>query len=233
MLTDTEAVILRQVKTVNGRRMLTMFTKKYGKISVGANESSGGKSKTNLATRPFTYGKYELYKNQDSYNLSSGQVLESYYEIGEDFDKFQAASYVLELTDRLLPEDMQQAKLFVQLTDFLSALSKRSKAHRTLILAYIVKALDILGSYPELGADSSIEDGGIRGENYTKSPLIYSGKFDIVEILEFFRKEPFKKFEKLALNPEIERELLAILREYLGYHFDIARLKSEEFETGI
>ena len=37
MITDTDAIVLRQVKTVNGRRMLLLFSQKYGKISVGSN----------------------------------------------------------------------------------------------------------------------------------------------------------------------------------------------------
>ena len=35
MITDTEGIILKQVKTVNGRTMLVMFSRKFGKISVG------------------------------------------------------------------------------------------------------------------------------------------------------------------------------------------------------
>ena len=53
MITDTEAIVLRQVKTVGGRRMILLFSKKFGKISVGTNATEGGKSKSALAIRPF------------------------------------------------------------------------------------------------------------------------------------------------------------------------------------
>ena len=99
MITDTEAIVLRQVKTLNGRRMLLLFSRKFGKISVGTNLTEGGKNKSALATRPFTYGRYELFKSRDSYSLNSGQVIESFYSLGEDLDKYMAGSYVLELTE--------------------------------------------------------------------------------------------------------------------------------------
>ena len=51
MLTDTEAIVLRQVKTVNGRRMLLLFSQKYGKISVGSNLTESGKNKSALPYR--------------------------------------------------------------------------------------------------------------------------------------------------------------------------------------
>ena len=102
MITDTEAIVLRQVRTVNSRRMLVLFSKKFGKISVGSNLNEGGKNKTALAQRPFTYGRYELFKSRENYNLNNGQVLKSYYSIGEDLDKYMAASYVLELTEKVV-----------------------------------------------------------------------------------------------------------------------------------
>ena len=93
MLTDTEAIVLRQVKTVNGRRMLLLFSQKYGKISVGSNLTESGKNKSALPQRPFSYGRYELFKGRESYNLNRGQVIKSYYGIGEDLDKYMAASW--------------------------------------------------------------------------------------------------------------------------------------------
>ena len=87
MITDTEGIVLRQVKAAGGRRMVLIFSRKFGKISVGSSAAEGGKSKSALAIRPFTYGKYELFKGRDSYNMNNGQVLKSYYGFGENLDK--------------------------------------------------------------------------------------------------------------------------------------------------
>ena len=88
MITDTEGIVLRQVKAMGGRRMISLFSQKYGKISVGTSLNEGGRNKTALSVKAFTYGKYELFKNRDNYNLNSGQVLKSYYGLGEDLDKY-------------------------------------------------------------------------------------------------------------------------------------------------
>ena len=95
MITDTEGIVLRQTKASGGRRMISLFSKKFGKISVGTNLNEGGRNKTALAIRAFTYGRYELFKGRDSYNLNSGQVLKSYYSLGENLDKYMEASYVI------------------------------------------------------------------------------------------------------------------------------------------
>ena len=77
MITDTEGVVLRQIKAAYGRRMVLLFSKKYGKISAGSSISEKGRSRAALAMRPFTYGRYELFKNRDSYNVNSAEVITS------------------------------------------------------------------------------------------------------------------------------------------------------------
>ena len=248
MITDTEGIVLKQVKTVNGRTMLVIFSRKFGRISVGTNMTGAGKNKSALATRPFTYGEYELFKGRDVYNLNSGRVIRSYFDIGEDLDKFMAASYVMELTDRILMEEDPQPKLFGDLAEFLEAIVKRKDHIDTLVLAYIVKALDATGTMPELSGCAScgrprtnprvkwfsVEEGGIVCPDCAKEAsemgdrsLIYSVDFDIINILEFFRKEPFERFLKLALDKKVSDKLMDILKHYLAYHLDISNLKSE------
>lgn len=246
MVTDTEGIILKQIKTVSGRTMLVMFSRKFGKISVGTNLTGSGKNKSALATRPFTYGEYELFKGREVYNLNSGRVIKSYFDIGDDLDKYMAASYVLELTDKILMEEDPQPKLFGDLAGFMEAIEKRSKKTGTLVLAYIVKALDSTGTMPELDSCAccgrprgnsrasrfSIEDGGIicrecAGEHNGDKSLIYQIDFDIINILNYFRKESFSRFEKLALEDRVSDRLMEILKGYMAYHLDISDLKSE------
>ena len=95
MYTDTEGIILRQTKTVNGRRMLTLFSLKYGKISAGTGINERSRGKNALAMRPFTHGRYELFKTRDTYNINGAETIHSYYAIGEDVDKYMTCAYVL------------------------------------------------------------------------------------------------------------------------------------------
>lgn len=246
MYTSTEGIIFRQVKATGGRRMLLLFTKKYGKISAGSSLSEKGRSKTALAVRPFTYGVYELYKGRDYYNLNNAEVRQSYFRIGDDLDKYMQASLVLELTEKMLPEEMPQPRLFNLLTEFLAAMEKREKFHETLVLAYEAKALALLGSFPQLeacvrcGSEGplkafSVMDGGMLCENCREKSndrLIYEPKFDIVDILKYFSKTPLGAFEKVALEPGAAKCLQQILREYMSYYLDVGKLKSESIFEG-
>ncbi len=151
MVTDTDAIVLRQVKTVNGRRMLLLFSQKYGKISVGSNLTEGGKEQIpRCRSGRLPTGIMSSFKARDSYNLNRAQVIKSYYGIGEDLDKYMAASYVLELTEKLLADALPQPSMFRLLLEFLDALERRSRRHETLVEAYIVKVIALLGTMPQL-----------------------------------------------------------------------------------
>lgn len=262
MLADSTGIILRRINATSGRKMLSIFTQKYGKISAGTSISEkSSKGKATLSLNRFTYGRYEIFRSRDFYNVNSGEVVKSFFRIGEDPDKYFAASFALELTDKALPEELPQPKLLNELVDFLGTLEDRSKGFITLVIAYEIKLLDAVGMLPNLDEcvvcgskpdDAkrlryfSVEDGGMicdkcmreieqeivqNSKSKTKPRLIYSPKFDIVSIIKYFSQRPISAFGNIMLDAETEEELYKILREYISYHMDVGTLKSELYPS--
>lgn len=238
--------MLRQIKTSYGRRMILLFSKKYGKISAGTGIGEKGRNKSSLALRPFTYGRYELFKNRDSYNINGADVLKSYYRIGEDVDKYMNGAYVLEFTERVLSEEVPAPGIFSLLIDFFDLLETRERGIGTLVLAYQTKVLKYSGVMPQLSrcvicgekkpaAKFSVEEGGVicsdcmqSMENLQQHTLIYDVKFGILDILEYFTANPLKKLENIALKEDAGKLLQKIIREYAAYYLDASDLKSEQ-----
>ena len=243
MYTDSEGIILKQIKIVSGRRIILLFSSKYGKISAGTSINERGKNKSALALRPFTRGRYELFKNKDTYNLNGAETLQSFYSLGEDVDKYMTASYALVLTERLLPEDEPFAAMYSLLCDFLSMLEKRRKSCETLLIGYMIKALTLSGSGMQLnrcvkcGSEGpfsaiSVEGGGVICKDCNcvsegLNPLIFELSDDIINAVQFIENHPLKSLETLALPDESERKLKRVLRSYYSYHLGIENLKSE------
>ena len=243
---DSEGIILKQVKLPNGVRLTVLFSEKFGKISAGSRINEGGKNKSALAMRPFTYGRYSGFKNRDTYTVDSAETIRSYYGIGEDIDKYMAASYIVELTEKITPYDQPMPALLSLLKDFLNLLEIRKKGYDTLVCAYIVKAVKIMGLMPQLercavcgcSIDSpetlSVGDGGIvckkcteNTENKGNDTLIYKVSFDIVEVLKYFAKKPISDFKNLVLEEDMQHKVMAIIKSYISYHLDVGTLKSE------
>ncbi len=245
MYTDTEGIILKQLKIAGGRRMILLFSKKYGKISAGTDISEKGKKKSALAIRPFVYGRYELYKKRDLYYLNGGDVIQSHFAIGEDIDKYIQASYAVELTEKLLPEEAAAPELFLLLSDYLDMIEKRKQKYETLTLAYMAKILKSAGSEPELNrcvlcgekenlTAFSVKEGGCvcsacRNGINSEERLIFEDSFGIIDVLKYLTERPLAGLEKLALDERMAGALERILKSWLAYHLDVSDLKSETF----
>lgn len=169
---DSRGIIFRQVKTTDMRRMLLIFTEKCGKLSVGTSLPEKNQKHASLALRPFTCGNYSIYKGRNYYNLDRVETLKSFYGIGEDLDKYMAASLALELTEKIVPEEVPQPRIFVLLLDFLNEIELRKQKYTTLLLAFETKLLFALGTFPRLDSCAScgskerpeffsVPDGGV------------------------------------------------------------------------
>ena len=242
MYTESEGIIFKQIKALGGRRMIVIFTEKYGKISAGTSISERGKNKSALALRPFTYGRYELFKGRESFSINGAEVIKSYYSIGEDVDKYVAASSALELTDAMLGEEEPVPGLLRLLRDFLDLLLTRSSAFDTALTAYMLKALYFAGCEPDLGSCVScgkneglqvfsVSDGGLLcgdccGEfEDGGDKWLVSG--ELVEAMRFIQAHSLSRLEGLALKPETESRLKKMLRSYYAFHLGIDDLKSD------
>ena len=202
----TEGIVFRQIKMATGRRMILLFTKKYGKISVGTNISEKGRTRSSLALRPFTYGSYHIFEGRNYFNLDKADSIRSFYSIGEDLDKYVSAGFVLELTEKAVPEGIPQPAVFQLLLDFMEEISERNGQHRTLVLAYEIQLLRILGFFPKLDSCAccgrpgnwksfSVPDGGTicpecrekksaSGEEFYPCRLVASFSFAYIRATE-------------------------------------------------
>ena len=224
---------------------MLLFSKKYGKISAGTSIAEKGRNRSSLALRPFTYGRYEMFKNRESYNINSADVIRSYYGIGEDVDKYMNGAYVLEFTERILSDEVPAPGIFSLLIDFFDMLENRSRGIGTLVLAYQTKVLRYSGVMPQLdhcavcGEKKPAAKFSIRrrkAHNMQRLPrvsrkfrmpykLIYDIKFGILDILKYFTVNPLKKLEHLALKEDAGRLLQEIIREYAAYYLDASDCK--------
>jgi DNA repair protein RecO (recombination protein O) len=214
MIFECEGIVLRQTKALKGRRLISIFTDGYGKVSAGTNLSEKSKSRSALAVRPFTRGRYTLKRERSFINIQSAETVKSYYSLGDDYAKFTNASLVLEFAGRMLPEDAPAPELYAETLKFLDLLDGRKRAHGTLTAAWLVKALDYAGVLPE-------------PENFGSDKLLSALGFDTLEALTYLGGNPLEKMAALALDDEIARALIRTLLRYAERHIDIGNLKSE------
>jgi len=250
MYLETDAIILRVVKTLKGRMMVLLFTEKYGKISAGAFQRVN-KQNSGSALRPFAFGFYELRKSLGIFQINKSEIKNGFFSLGENLERFVNASFIMEFTEKLLPEEAPFPALFELLADFLRLIAHRTRGFDTLVVAYMLKSMQIWGVTPELDICSlcgatqpgssgfSVKHGGIVCNNCTtesenidillKDELIYMVNFDIVKVMKYLIQHPLKHFEGLVLEDSMAKKLRMIFKEHAAYHLDISMPKTEYF----
>ena len=250
MIITTEGIVLRQRKIANNRRMIVIFTKQQGKLTAGTSINEKSRSKSALALRPFTYAEYDIFKGREAYSINSASVSKSFYSIGEDLDRFMTASSFIEYLDKVLPEGEPMPKLFDLALDFLQSVSATNNAPETLLFAFIVKTLSMLGVAPELGCCVncgkrpgdfgegfkmfSVSGGGIicpdcaEEEKREADSLIYRPEFNIIDVFRYFSMKPIQTFEKVDLKPSVRKEVRDILADYTDRYLGVDVLRTAQ-----
>ena len=211
MYTDSEGIIIRQIKISGGRRMIVLLTDKYGLISAGTSIPEKGKNRSSLALRPFTQGRYELYKNRDNFSINGAETVKSFYAIGEDIDKYLAASYVLELTEKMLPEGESMPGMYRLLRDFLGMLADRKSEFETPVIAFQIKAL------------------AMQGLSLSQNPLLLSESDGKINIVRYIESHSMSDLRMLTVTEDMRQPLAAYIKQYIFDNLGIGNLRSEGF----
>ena len=242
MIINAEGIVLRQRKIANNRRIIVLFTRQYGKLSAGTSINERGRSKSALALRPFTHAEYDIFKGREAYSINSASVMHSYYSIGEDINRYMTAAAFLEYLEKVLDEGSAMPGLFKLSIEFLESISVARSSADTLLYAFIIKSLRMLGVMPETSCcvncgkslseiarprEFSVTSGGVichdcAGiENQGGSALIYRPSFDIIEVLNYFESKPLKAFEKINLKEEDAKVVRDIIANYTERYLDV------------
>jgi recombinational DNA repair protein (RecF pathway) len=207
-------IVLRQVQALNGTRMISLLTRSDGKISAGTKISEGSKGKSALAIRPFALSRFQISERGGYLHIGTADTIDAHFEIGENMDRYSDASFVLEFTDKVLPEGMEYEEIFTLLSDYLAIVCRRKRDFRLITIAYLVKLFMLEGIFPE-------------PENFGDDELLKDLDFDIFKVIIFLIENPLEKLEKLSLDTKKSGKVFQLLRKFADVHLDIGPLKSD------
>jgi len=200
---------------MGGRRMILIFTREEGKISAGTHISEKSKGGGALAIRPFAYGQYTISeKSGSTRSISSAETIDAHFALGEDLDRFAEASYALEFTDKILPENAGAPDIFDLLKVYLAMLSSRKTDFRLLTISYLVKVMQELGVFPE-------------ASSYREGLLLTGINDDIFNTIVFIAEQPLERMEALTLEGEKEETVFGIIKAFAHENLEIGAIKSE------
>lgn len=119
----TEGIIIKRRDFNEADRIITMYTKDLGKLSVKAAGVKRITSRRASHIELLNYTRISLYKKSQMPVLVEAQMINSFTEIKNDLEKTGFAYHICELIDGLCPEGQEQPEIFDLLKNTLNELS--------------------------------------------------------------------------------------------------------------
>lgn len=138
----TEGLIIKRVNFGEADRVLTVLTDRYGKIAVTARGVRRITSRRAGNVEVLNRVKLHIFKGK-GYTLTEAESIETFDAIKTNLTLSTHAFHILELVDRLLPEDQINPRVYQLSVQVLQLLQKNPR--QIFIRAYEVKLLSVLG----------------------------------------------------------------------------------------
>lgn len=139
----TEGIILKRKNFGEADRILTVFTKRFGKVSVLAKGvrkiTSRRAGNVELLNRVMMF----LHQGKNFYILTEAESINTYQRLKNDLTLSTYAYHLIELTDKLTAENQGNPLLYENLIEVLERLTLNPR--QIFIRAYEAKILTLMG----------------------------------------------------------------------------------------
>ncbi len=239
MLIRTEGIVIKAFDYGEGSKIITLFTKNYGKISIYAKGAKKTKSRLNILTQVFCYGEYIYYLGNKSSmgTLNQGDVEEHFADIYKDITKTSYAAYLIELVDKLTEIKQPNQYLFEQLLSSLEHINS-GKEEEIVARIFEMKIFQIFGYKPHLHSCAickdednltafSISNGGIVcGKHKDNNAIIINS--NTVKLLRLFDVIDIRRLGNIDVKQSTKSQLKLVMETFFDEYVGIP-LKSRNF----
>ncbi|MEK8129672.1 DNA repair protein RecO [Paenibacillus filicis] len=236
-----QGIIIRSMDHGEGNKIVTIFTREYGKMSVVARGAKKVKSRFGSAVQLFTLGDFSFFKSGQSGlgSMSLAEIVEAFHPLREDLHLAAYASYLAELTDKMFGDQEGHPYLYEQLKGSFQAL-QQGKDIQIIVHMYEMKMLMQAGYMPELnqcvvcGSQAeavalSVGLGGILCERCKlRDPQAIPLTPGALKLLRVLGQADVKRLGSIDVKAPTKELLKLVLRTYFDTHVGL-RMKSRDF----
>jgi len=119
----TEGIVIKRRNLGEADKILTIFTRKFGKLQVKAPGVRRITSRRSSHVELLNHTSFSLYHGKNLPVVTEAEVISTFSEIKENLGKVSVAYHLCELVDNLCPDDQENYEVFILLRDTFSKLT--------------------------------------------------------------------------------------------------------------
>jgi len=243
-----EAVVLRRVDFGEADRVLVLYTRERGKLSVVAKGVRRMSSRMGGHLELFTQSELMLAKGANLDVVTQAESRNAFRAIREDLTRTSTAYLIAELTDALTEDALEQPELFDLLTATFRALGTTDDP-RLVAVHYQLRLLDVAGFRPVLmrcvmcqaelapgrNAFSAFLGGALCPRCGPGEPSARPIGTDVLKVLRNLQRAGLPGSVQFRVPEMVMRDVERILRDLIERHTErrlrspdlLARLRAE------
>ncbi len=244
MIVSTDAIVLRSMKYRDTSKIVTLYSEKFGKISVIAKGARAARNKFGASLEPMTHSTVVIYKKEhrDLHLLSKSEIVQPFFKTHVEPDKLTVGLALVELVHLVMHDEEENLHMFALLADSLRALETSERHSLNILFAFELKLVQQLGFAPHFescarcGTDV-LHNDGVKFVHVilARGSVVCSNCIEghdgagiritkgVVRSLAHFASAPIDNVSRLDLDVQQQDEILALLQTYLQYHVAGAR----------
>ncbi len=238
MIQKAEAVVLKTLNHGDTSKIITLYSREAGRLKVIAKGVRSPKSKAMGLFQPTRHIQVIYYAKATSELklFKSGDLIDGFFGLEEDFDRLTLAQVMVELLDRSVEDQESHPRLFQLLIDGLSRLSNREIAPAETYWYFHAHLLQELGFRPHVGQCSvchqALDEGGSLGSGSSQLECVrchqpsHESVFVSAVVLKTIQNlldSSWSDMETTRLNVKERRSLWDFLWQFTFYHIESAR----------
>lgn len=205
----TEGIVIKRKDFGEADRLLTIFTLHQGKISAVAKGVRRITSRRSGNVELLNRSQIFLHKGKSFLILTEASAIDVYENIKSDLTLTTYAYHVIELIDKLLPENLPEPWIYENLIEVLRLLEQNPR--QIFVRAFEAKLLSHQGFI-----------------NFETPSHISSGKLNVDDLLVRLERMSWAEIGKLDITQQEAMELERILRYHIERIIE-GSLKSRQF----
>ena len=233
----TKGIILKRANLGEADRILTIYTKDFGKIKAIAKGIRKIKSKLAGSLELFCLDDLMIAEGRNLDVICGAVTEKCFYNLRNDLKATNTAYYLADVIDKLSDEEEPHKEVYELLDELLSEINGENA--EILLPFFEIKFLSEMGYKPELFSCVSckvkikngknhfdFDEGGLVCEKCGKNQMQISEK--AVKLLRLFLKHDIIYIKKINLDTKTVKEVEKVTQNYLKYSSG-KEFKSERF----
>lgn len=242
MLVNSEGIVLREIRFEETDKILTIFSRRNGKVHAMAKGSLRPRSPLLACSQTFVYSNFCFFKGKNFYHINQGDIINSYYPIRENLNRLFYGAYLLELIDSVIVEEEPNENLFKLLSKGLNVLSYLDDDFLKFIIAFELKYISFAGYRPvldrcvicnsKLSEDNkfSFREGGVLCHKCFEKDYMAQGiSIKNIMNMKLLLFTPLDKLDTLNIPKDATFKIHDLLVKYILISIDKTRFKSLDY----